>query len=305
LGRAFLLLLVLAWPYFPALAEAKMTSLERSGITVEFPAGSEAAAERVLQNALSARRTFAPLFPTVPNLQLHIQWFPEAIWKQRGHGPWGMPTALGKDGVLLPATDIEMPEACVVIIDPLTQLDVLTRDEVRELKALAPTTHRRTRAELEAWLKSREFYHALMTDFVLPHEIFHVYCNNIGLRRQPVWPYESLAQWSAEYCLRHNGQAGLARFYHLCYRMYYLAGRGKDGNDGLIKFTNYAWFHGADTVMLGELAERLGEDFIPHFVAQAQKSPLDKMQDADWVALLSKMAGEDLTGWFGEEWGVR
>ena len=282
-----------------------MTTAERDGIRVEFPRGSEAVAQKVLSRALRAREVFSPLFPSVPDLQLRIQWFPHSVWQERGRGPWGMPTAFGKNGVLLPATDSELPEACLVIIDPLTDLEVLTRDEAREMLTLTPARPR-TRVELRHYLKSRDFYHDLMTDFVLPHEIFHVYCNNVGLARRPVWPYESLAQWSSEYLLRREGLTGLARFYHLCYRMYYLAGRGRDGNEGLMEFTNYAWFHGAGLVAMGELRQQYGDDFTPRLVrlAQGRAEPLASGNDADWVALFSETAGEDLTGWF-EQWGIR
>ncbi len=281
-----------------------MRTIERDGITVEFPRGSEAVADKLLQRAGLTRETFAPLFPTVPNLQLHLQWFPRSVWKERGHGPWGMPTAIGTDGVLLPATDLEMPDACVVIIDPLTDLRALSAAEVREMLALAPPRPK-TRVALRHYLKSRAFYHDLMTDFVLPHEIFHVYCNNVGIRRQPVWPYESLAQWSSEWFLHRQGEPDLARFYHLCYRMYYLAGMGRDGNEGLTRFTNYAWFHGADTVMMGELGKRYGEDFIPRVVRMAQErvAELAKASDAEWVRLFSETAGEDLAPWFAIRFG--
>jgi hypothetical protein len=288
-----------------------MVITKRDGIQVEHPAGTGELAERLLHNAIIARRTFAPLFPTVPDLQINIQWFPQAVWQERGRGPWGMPTAFGNSAVLLPATDVELPEACVVIIDPLTRLEVLTREEVRELKERAPTTHARvgtraptrTRRELQEWLKSREFYHELMVDFVLPHEIFHLYCNNVDLKRSPVWPYESLAQWSAEYSLRRSGQTDLARFYYLCYRMYYLAGQGTEGNEGLVKFRNYAWFHGACLVMMGALRERLGEEFIPQVVRRAQGRKLEK--DGDWVKVFEEAAVEELGEWFVSEWGVR
>lgn len=279
-----------------------MVSLERDGVHVEFPRGSEPAAEKVLARALLARDAFAPLFPSIPRLMLNIQWFPHDVWKARGVGPWGMPTAIGKDGVLLPATDLALPEACAVIIDPLTDLRGLTDGEVREMLALSPG-RATTRVALRRYLKSQAFYHDLMTDFVLPHEIFHVYCNNVGITRSPVWPYESLAQWSSEYLLRREGMDGLARFYHLCYRMYYLSGQGKDGNESLMRFTNYAWFHGADVVMLGELRERFGEDFIPRVVHAAPGRKLPK--DADWVKLFSETAGTDLAGWFEERWGVQ
>lgn len=283
-----------------------MSACEHSGVKVDFPAGAERVADKLLERAELARRTFGPLFPTVPDLQLTVHWWPKTVWPAKGWGPYGMPTASGQHEVLLPATDRELPDACVVIIDPLTDLQVLTEAEVGEMLALAPS-HPRTRVELLHYLKSRAFYHDLMTDFVLPHEIFHLYCNNVGITRRPVWPYESLAQWSAEYFLRRNGMPGLARFYHLCYRMYYLAGRGKDGNEGLTKFTNYAWFHGAGVVMWGELRDRYGEDFVPRVVglAQGRVKELGKATDADWMALLSEAAGEDLTGWFETEWLVR
>lgn len=283
-----------------------MNTRERAGIKIDYPAGAERVADKLLQRALLARQTFAPLFPTVPDLPITVHWWPKSVWPAKGWGPYGMPTASGQHEVLLPATDRELPDACVAIIDPLTDLQALTDAEVREMLTLAPS-HPRTRVELRHYLTSQAFYHDLMTDFVLPHEIFHLYCNNVGIRRQPVWPYESLAQWSAEYFLRQHDLPGLARFYHLCYRMYDLAGKGKDGNEGLMEFTNYAWFHGAGVVMWGELRERYGEDFVPRVLALAQRrvKELEKAKDAEWVALLSEAAGDDLKPWFEEHWGVR
>jgi hypothetical protein len=281
-----------------------MDTLSADRVTVRFPAGCEGEARRCLVVAREARATFRPLFRSAPAPELQVYWLPRSEWSQHTGGRFGMPTAAGKDTVVLPATNLELPEACVEIIAPLTDLRVLTREEVRDFMRTAPGGHGPSRRAFAAYLGSPAFYTDFMVDFVLPHEVMHVMCENAGIHRAPVWPYEGLAQWSADCYLRQHGRQDLARFYHLLYRMFYLAGKDDPANRSLERFGNYAWFHGQLTVMSGELEDELGAAFVPRLIrlAEARAAQRPAPTSADWVAILGEAAGKDMSGWFDARW---
>ena len=284
-----------------------METLNAQNITVTFPRGSEAEAKRILECARKAQETFLPLFSTAKKLDLTVHWRTKEEWlRLQPKSKYGMPTAIGPDGVLLPATNVDSPDALVEIIKPLTHPEKLPPAELQDFMKLAPKGPFTDVKAFEEYLGSAEFYTPFLIDFVLPHEIMHTLCNQVGILRQPVWPYEGLAQWSSDYFLHKQGREGERRFYFLLYRMWYLAGVDDPRNENLVKFGNYAWFHGALLTLFKQIEEECGDGFFPSLIKLAEERHPTKagLKNADWLGLFNQAAGKDLGDRFKGKWAI-
>jgi hypothetical protein len=284
-----------------------METLTAQNITVTFPRGCEAEAKRILESARKAQETFLPLFSTAKKLNLTVHWRTKEDWLRLSpKSKYGMPTAQGPDAALLPATNVDSPDALVEIIKPLTHPEKLSPAELQDFMKLAPKGPFTDVKAFEEYLGSAEFYTPFLIDFVLPHEIMHTLCNQVGILRQPVWPYEGIAQWSSDYFLRKQGREGERRFYFLLYRMWYLAGVDDPRNENLVKFGNYAWFHGALLTLFKQIEEECGDGFFPSLIKLAEERHPTKagLKNADWLGLFNQAAGKDLGDRFKGKWAI-
>jgi hypothetical protein len=195
---------------------------------------------------------------------------------------------------------VDSPDALVEIIKPLTQSGKLPAAELRDFMKLAPKGPFTDAKVFEEYLGSQEFYTPFLIDFVLPHEIMHTLCNQVGILRQPVWPYEGLAQWSSDHFLHKQGRENERRFYFLLYRMWYLAGVDDPKNENLVKFGNYAWFHGALLTLFKQIENECGDGFFPGLIRLAESKHPGKegLKNAEWLGLFSQVAGKDLADRF-------
>jgi hypothetical protein len=298
-----------------------MDTLEGGRFSVHYSGESRQQAERLLGLLEKSYPVFKELFAADHDLRLVIYWADRkdrlGVPVCRNRSSYGMPHMTKGENhthyVILPAANLDMPEALTRIIDPLLDMKRLSGDEVGALKrglGLKPET---TDAELRKHLSSAEFYVDYLVEIVFLHEVMHDFCYEFGLPenygrdgRQAWWVFEGLAQWSVLWVQRQLGNENWAGIHELLYRWMYRTGRSDPGNVSPVQYANYAWFHGALVEMLCQLGARFGEQYGPRVLRLllADTRERDFLDDGQSVAVFGKAAGADLSGWFREKWGI-
>lgn len=294
---------------------AGLETLARDGITVRFPAGSEDAAERVAEVCAGTRAYLAPLFGLQEDFPLTVLWVERERWPRVTRLEFGFPSNSGR-GEVLPAVDRDRPDG-LAKLTWLLDLDAAPPEmagEFRELLGLYPDT---PAAAVNAVIEqSVEFNRRYVINFILPHEICHAMNNAAQTPREPWWIHEFQAQGAAIMTCRELGLEGDARLFELYYRLMYLGGRERvEVTDVLacsqqstgMGIVNYAWYHGALVEIFHEIEERSDEGFGERLLALARDRATGRQQvtGAEFIALMSAAAGEDLSGWLAERWGLR
>lgn len=283
------------------------------GITLLYSVESEPQAGEVLDYAARCHETLSQWFrPGKPVLQ-EVYWLSRRDWRGRPE-QYGFPFALGPDAVL-PAADVDVPTQLAHIAGVMEiRRGGLEIDEMaRRLRLAEPSSPESVYEHLS---RSQDFFMAFTAGFILPHELTHGFCNDLGYPQQPRWYYEGLAQWAGyqlQKRLRPPGEADMIDHYyqiiwdrarpHLAVQEF--ARADKLGAEGL-DTPNYAWYHAGLLRMFRELEDVKGGELLPELVRavdQRHKGHAHVAHD-EMCATFSQVTGRDLGDWFRQQWGL-
>jgi len=299
-----------------------METIESNHFKVHFSGESRNIAEELLVTAEKSYRIFKRMMDTHQDFRIEIYWANRNDWSTipqcRYKQSYGMPhMTRGGDHthyVILPAANIDMPDRLTEIMDPMIDTAYLDERDTSILANHLLGNSYPDRNDLRKYLSSSRFYIDYLINIVSIHEIMHNFCFESGLGenygrdgRKAWWVFEGMAQWSVLMVQRELGNRKWADIHELLYRWIYRSGHKKEGNESLVEYGNYAWFHGSLVEMFSQLEEKYGGDF-GHRVFESLLHNLqgrDYLSDRDAVRVFSKAAGEDLSGFFGKRWGIR
>ncbi|MBI3919812.1 MAG: hypothetical protein HY318_00235 [Armatimonadetes bacterium] len=288
-------------------------------ITIHYSGDSQEVARRLLTVTRKSYPVFKKLFAADHDLSLDIYWADRKDWPNvplcRHRQNYGMPHmtqgANHSHAVILPAANLDMPEALSSIVKPLLDPRQLTAAEARNLRRWLGLKSNLSDEGLLKYLSSQKFYVDYLVEIVLVHEVMHDFCFEFGIPenygrdgRQAWWLFEGLAQWSVLWVQRSLGNDKWAGLHELLYRWMYRTGKDDKGNVSPIEYANYAWFHGALVEMFCELEECQGKKYGPEVLRHVLQSMRGReyLTDGEVVTLFSRAAGEDLSPWFRERW---
>jgi len=287
----------------------------RDDIIVRYPEGSFAAARQVMNVCVGTRRYLAPLFGLEDDFPITVLWLNREWWPKATRMEYSFPTN-SSGGEVLPAVDVEHPTGLAKLTG-LLDLAAAPEEMVATFKGLLGLYPEASDEAVIAVLDySPDFYLRYVINFILPHEICHAMNNAAETPRQPWWIHEFQAQMAAVITCRELGFEADARLFELYYRLMYLGGlerveetdvftAGQKG--GSMGIVNYAWYHGALVQMHHEIEERSDEGFGERLLAlcRDRASGRPEVSNADFIALMSEAAGQDLAGYMAEHWGLK
>lgn len=290
-------------------------ALDRDNVAVRFAAGSHGAAQQVLRMALGTREYLAPLFGQAEDFPIRVLWLPSDRWKEFTSLEYGFPSNSSR-GEVLPAADLERPTGLAKLTE-LLDLEAAPAEMSQRFKVLlglyADAPPEAVKAVIE---DSTDFSVRYVANFILPHEICHALNNAAKTPREPWWTHEFQAQMAAIITCRALGLEADAELFELYYRLMYLGGRERvEETDvyrcgqlgGRMGIVNYAWYHGALVEMLHEIEGRSDEGFGERLLEVCRDRAAGKQQvtNAEFIALMSDAAGEDLSGWMADRWDLK
>jgi hypothetical protein len=298
-----------------------MDTVERGLFKVVYSGSSRPIAERLLTLTEKSYPIFRELFAADRDLRLEIYWADRNDWAQvppcRHRTSYGMPHMTRGEGhthfVILPAANIDPPDALTRLLDPLLDPTQLTREEVGELRQWLSLDPEASDQEMRGFLSSPDFYVDYLVEIVALHEIMHDFCFEFGIPenyaregRQAWWVFEGLAQWSVLWVQRRLGNDRWAGIHERLYRWMYRTGRDHPGNASPVEYANYAWFHGALVEMFCHLEERCGKEYGPAVLRSLLTAmrERDYLTDREVVEVFTRVAGQDLSRWFQTQWRI-
>ncbi len=303
----------------PAGEPPEMETLTRPHVTVRCCAESHAVAAGLADSAEQAMLALGRLYGVPDPPAETVLWLPRRLYPHFTRQAYGFPSHTGQ-GIILPACDQDLPDALVALAD-LLNLPALQGEERRRwagwlgLPADAPA------ADIDRHVRtSPEFYARYVGRFILYHELAHGVNLRSKVPAHPPWLHEWQGQWGAILACRAAGQRADAELFTAYYRRLYREGRqkvrypsvrecerryGQIGGD--LSVPNYAWFHGALADLTARLEERFGERLGERFLLRLREdAPADHApSNEEIVRILGVAAGQDLSGWFAEEYEIR
>ena len=292
-----------------------LRAAERDNITVRYPDGSFGAARQVMNVTIRTRAYLAPLFGVPEDFPITVLWMNQQWWPKATRMEYGFPSNSSR-GEVLPAVDVDRPIGLVKLTG-LLDLEAAPEEVAGPFKGLLGLYREATPEAVKGVLEySPDFYLRYVINFILPHEICHAMNNAAKTPREPWWIHEFQAQMAAVITCRELGFEHDAKLFELYYRLMYLGGlerveetdvyaAGQKGPS--MGIVTYAWYHGALVQMLHEIEERCGEGFGERLlqVCRDRAANHQQMSNADFIALMSEAAGQDLSGYMAERWNLR
>lgn len=287
----------------------------RDEVVVRYPAGSFSAARQVMNVCVGARRYLAPLFGVPEDFPITVLWLNRQWWPKASRLEFSFPSNTAR-GEVLPAVDVEHPTGLARLTE-LLDLGAAPEEMVAELKKLLGLYPEATDEAILSVLRySPDFYLRYVIHFILPHEICHAMNNAAQTPREPWWIHEFQAQMAAVITCRELGFEDDARLFELYYRLMYLGGlervaekdvyrAGQQGTS--MGIVNYAWYHGALLQMLQEIEQRSDEGFGERLLTLCRDRARGRREvsNAEFIGLMSAAAGQDLSEYMAERWGLR
>lgn len=287
----------------------------RDEVIVRYPEGSFAAARQVMNVCVGTRRYLAPLFGVEDDFPITVLWLDRQWWPKATRMEFSFPSNSSR-GEVLPAVDVDHPTGLAKLtglLDLAAAPGEITGPFRRLLGLYREASDEAINGVLEY---SPDFYLRYVINFILPHEICHAMNNAARTPRQPWWIHEFQAQMAAVITCRELGFEHDAQLFELYYRLMYLGGLERveetdvltAGQKGAsMGIVNYAWYHGALMQMFHEIEQRSDEGFGERLLAlcRDRASGRPEVNNAEFIALMSGAAGQDLSGYMAERWALR